>query len=297
MRMPDSPGSLGSIPDFKPRSKSTMVVTAIVCLIVGAVGAVVLMMALGPSSKKQAAKRARPAVTATAAPAKCPPCAPDAGAPVPTLTLKTGSVAEKAAAGDPAAVKQLESLAPGERTAEDIVALSRARAAERRQAIAEVIRKIQLVPKFADERDTLKALRKHANDAEVAPDLVLGLAGLPGPVGPDLLYKLGPAVWGTNPAKPLAQEVLYAKDVRSKASAALGVALDLEREEDCEKVAKILERAKVSADKRSLKGMGRLTKKTGCGPNKRGDCWACLHNRGNTLLKDAIKEASKRKAE
>jgi hypothetical protein len=287
--MPESPGSFGTMPDFKPRSKATMVVIAIVCLIVGAVGAVVLMTALGPSSKKQTAKRARPVAAAKAAAAPCAPCAPDAAA------SKSKSAAERAADGDPDAVKQLEALAPAERTTEDIVALSRARAAERRKKLADMIHKIELVPKYAEERDTMKALRKYAGDAEVAPDLVLALAGLPGPVGPDLLYTLGPATWGTNPAKPLAQEALYAKDVRSKASSALSVALDLEREDSCENVVKILERAKVSGDRRALRGMDKLTKKTGCGPKKRDDCWPCLHDRGNTLLKDAIKEASKRK--
>jgi len=263
-----------------------MVVTAVVCLIVGVLGAVVFMKTFGPSPNKHAAKRAPPAATAKAAPAV--PCVP----PAP----KSKSVAERAAEGDADAVKQLEALSPGERTAEDIVALSRARVAERRKAVVEVVRKIELVPKFAEERDTLKSLREFANDAEVAPDLVLSLAGLPGSVGPDLLYKLGPAAWGRVAAKPLAQETLYAKDVRSKASPALAVVLDLERETSCENVVKILERAKVSGDRRALKAMDGLRKKTGCGPQKRDDCWPCLHARGNTLLKDAIKAASQRKA-
>jgi hypothetical protein len=287
--MPDSPGSSGSIPDFKPRSRAPLVVTAIVCLVVGVLGAVVFMKTFGPKPNKRTTGRAQPAATAKAAPAPAVPCVA-----APASTSK--SVAERAADGDADAVKQLEALAPAERTAEDIVALSRSRTAERRKAIAELVRKIQLVPKFAEEQDTLKSLRKHANDAEVAPDLVLALAGLPGPVGPDLLYKLGPAAWGPVAAKPLAQDVLYAKDVRSKASPALGVALDLERaEQSCDAVAKILERAKVSADKRALKAMDGLRKKTGCGPQKRDDCWPCLHERGNDLLKDAIKEAGKRK--
>jgi hypothetical protein len=286
--MSDSPGSSGSIPDFKPRSRTPMVVTAVVCLIVGVLGAVVFMKTFGPSPSKRAGKRAQPAATAKAAPAPAAPCVP----PAP----KSKSVAERAAEGDADAVKQIEALSPGERTAEDIVALSRARVAERRKAVAEVVHKIELVPKYAEERDTLKSLRQFANDAEVAPDLVLALAGLPGPVGPDLLYKLGPAAWGRVAAKPLAQETLYAKDVRSKASPALAIVLDLEQETSCDAVVKILERAKVSADSRALKAMDGLRKKTGCGPQKRDDCWPCLHERGNTLLKDAIKEASKRKA-
>ena len=284
--MSDSSGPSGSIPEFKPRSRAPLVITAVVCLVVGVLSAVVFMKALGPSANKRAAKPAQPAASAKAAPV---PCIADAGAPPPK------SVAERAAEGDADAVKELESLPTGERTAEDIVALSRARVAERRKAIAEAVHKIELVPKYAQERDTLKSLRAYANDPEVAPDLVLALAGLPGPVGPDLLYKLGPAAWGRVAAKPLANDTLYAKDVRSKASAALAVVLDLEQETSCDAVVKILERAKVSGDRRALRAMGRLRKKTGCGPQKRDDCWACLHERGNTLLTDAIKEASKRK--
>jgi hypothetical protein len=280
---------MGSMPDFKPRTKGTVIVTAIVCLVIGALGAVALMMTLGPSAKKRTAQRGRPAATATAAPAKCPPCVQ------PPPVAKNQSVADRAAEGDPDATKQLRALAPAERTAQDIVALSRASAAERRKQMSELVRKIQLVPKFAEDQETLKSLRKYSVDAEVAPDLVLALAGLPGPAGPDLLYKLGPGTWGTTPAKALAQDLLYAKDVRSKASPALAVALDLDQEKSCENVVKILERAKVSGDKRALKPMDGLTKKTGCGPKKKDDCWPCLHGRGNTLIKDAIKEASKRK--
>ena len=110
---------------------------------------------------------------------------------------------------------------------------------------------------------------------------------------PAISARIGPGSWQKTPAKPLASDALYAKDVRPKASKGLGVYLDLAKEQDCDKVAKILERAKTDGDTRSLKLLDGFRKKTGCGPKERDDCWACL--REGDLLKDAVKAAAQRK--
>jgi hypothetical protein len=191
-------------------------------------------------------------------------------------------------------VKAVEALPLEERTAEQIVALSKADAAEKRAKIAEITHKIEVVPKFAAESGTRTEINGLAGDAEVAGDLVLALAALPGELGPELLYKLGPGSWQKTPAKPLASDLLYAKDVRPHASKALGVYLDLAREKDCDKVKALLDQVKQSGDSRSLRILDGYRKKTGCGPKERDDCWKCL--REGDLLKDAVKEASKRKA-
>jgi hypothetical protein len=107
------------------------------------------------------------------------------------------------------------------------------------------------------------------------------------------MYKLGPASYPKTIAAGLIEEVLYAKDVHAKASTALAVLLDLRREEDCAKVSKLLLKAKTDGDKRIVPQLARLEKKTGCGPKKLDDCWACL--RKTTLIKEALKEAGKRK--
>jgi hypothetical protein len=277
-------------PDFKPKSKRPLIGAALVGLALGALGTVGVMLTLAPTPKKS---RARPAGPVAAAPEKPPPPA-DAGAPSAEAATAKDPLAEKAVRGDPQAVEAIRALALEERTPEQIVALQGAAAQTRRNAIAALIRKMELVPRVAEERSTVTEVTELANDAQVANDLVLALANLPGAAGTELLYRIGPGSRRQSPAKELANDVLYAKGVRSKASPALAVYLDLAREDnDCQSVAKILERVKISGDRRALGPMGKLGKKTGCGPKQRDDCWRCL--RKGDLLKDATVAARKRK--
>jgi hypothetical protein len=94
--------------------------------------------------------------------------------------------------------------------------------------------------------------------------------------------------------RDLAEALLYSRDVRSKASKALGVTLDLYAAEECEDAMKALQSAKQHGDKRATIAMGRFWNKRGCGDNKLVDCWPCL--RTNDLLKDAAAAARKKKS-
>jgi hypothetical protein len=242
------------------------------------------------STPKQPAARLAPKKAAKAKPST----AADAGADAADAGPAKDPLAAKAESGDPDAIKAITALELSERSADQVVALNRSEAAAKRQKIADLVHKIELVPKLGQDRNTVKVVRALAKDARVAGDLVLGLASLPGTIGPDLLYKIGPGAWGKSPAKKLASDALYAKDVRPKASPGLGVYLDLSLEDnDCEAVIKILERAKISGDRRSVRLLNKLTRKTGCGPAKRNDCWPCL--RKGDLLKDATVAARKRR--
>jgi hypothetical protein len=164
-----------------------------------------------------------------------------------------------------------------------------------RKEISELKRKIELVPKVAHEKTTIDKLREYARDRALAIDVMEMLASLEGEVGADLLYRL----WRdrrirSKETRALAEELLYSKDVRKKASAALGVTLDLRAVEDgkCEEASAILERAKTKGDKRAQYAMGRFFQKRGCGDNKLLDCWPCL--RTGDLLKDAAAAVRKR---
>ncbi len=227
--------------------------------------------------------------SASADPEPEPSASASAEAPSPLGTL--GPVA----LGDPDALKALAERDRTSRAAEETLALARGRAAAQRKEISELKRKIELVPKVAREKSTLDKLRDFAGDRALAIDVLEMLATLEGEVGPDLLYTL----WRDRrirdtETRDLAEELLYSKDVRAKASAALGVTLDLRAVEDekCDEAAKILERAKTQGDKRALYAMGRFYQKRGCGENKLLDCWPCL--REGDLLKDAAAEVRKR---
>jgi serine/threonine-protein kinase len=292
--MPPTTDPANELPDFKRRTKKPYLGAALAGLLVGILGTVAATFVIGAGDKESSKKARKPEASASAkAQAKKPTPPADAGT---EAEAESGDpLAAKAAQGDPDAIKAIETLPIEQRTAEQMVALYEARAVAKRKEIAELAHKIELVPKFAAEPNTRKTIVKYAADSQVAGDLVVALANLPGEAGPDLLFRIGPKTWRRTPAKTLATDALYAKGVRSKADPGLSVYLDLRIEEDCEKVMKILERAKASGDSRSLGQLARLRKKTGCGPKKRNDCWPCLRKQRGKLLKDAIAAAGKRK--
>jgi len=86
---------------------------------------------------------------------------------------------------------------------------------------------------------------------------------------------------------------LLGKTIRSKASPALSVALDLRLVEKCDEALALMPRVIQEGDKRTFTTLTRMQRKSGCGANKRLDCFPCL--RKGTELKDALKAIKTRK--
>ena len=272
-------GPLPSTPPPPRRSAAPLAIAAVFGLIVG--GA---LTAIGMVLFQSPPRAAKPAASASAKSAAPPPSA--SASAKPEL-----SPIERAAQGQKDAVAELEKMPREERTAEQDLALASARAVDKRKQIDELGRKIKLVPKLGRDRNTKKKLEELAADREVGNDALAMLSKLPGPVGPDLLYMIWTRTSRKTDTTELAEQLLYSKDVRPKASDALSVALDLRVEDDCDKMKKLLERAQDKADRRSVVPIVHLNVKRGCGPKKTDDCWACL--RKTTLVKDALKAASR----
>ena len=149
-------------------------------------------------------------------------------------------------------------------------------------------------PAVLKDKSALSELRKLTQDPDTARSALAGIAELPGPLGADLLYEIWTGTPNRTDATELARALVYAPDVRAKASPALAVALDLRRAETCEQNRELLARALSDGDRRSFNLLAKLKRKQGCGPNKRQDCYACL--REGTELDDAIKTVKTRKA-
>lgn len=269
-------------PSPPPRSSAPIVIAAIAGLVVGgALTAIAMVLLRAPSPAP------RPLASASARPE--PPPSASASAAPPELTLE-----QRAAKGEKDAVAELSKMPREQRTAEQDLALASARRVDKEKQIDALGRKIKLVQKFGRAHATKKKIEKLADDREVGNEMLAMLAKLPGPAGPDLLYSVWAHTHRKTDTTALAEELLYSKDVRPKASEALSLALDLRNETDCKKMKKLLERAKEKGDRRSVVPIVHLNAKHGCGPKKRADCWACL--RKTTLVKDAFKEVSRRKA-
>jgi hypothetical protein len=117
------------------------------------------------------------------------------------------------------------------------------------------------------------------------------LEGPMGPAGVDVLYDVA-FVGKPQSATARARRALQSQQIRSHASAAALVALDLQRASRCEEKRALLLRAKEVGDARSSAILSGFTSTTGCGFLRDRDCWPCLHRDG--LLQAAIGAISTR---
>jgi hypothetical protein len=109
------------------------------------------------------------------------------------------------------------------------------------------------------------------------------LAKVQTPLALDLIYEAWTATKERSQATELARRLLYSADLRSKASPALAVALDLRAASTCEDYRSVLPRALTDGDRRSLVPLAKLVSRRGCGSNKTSDCFACLRGPGDDL--------------
>jgi hypothetical protein len=268
----------------KRRSPVGVVLAFIGGLLVGG-GGVATSVSLGDASDAEAG-----AASASASAAPEPPSASAApSAEPPKLT-----VLDRARKGEDEALEELGGLAPGERDIEQTLAIAEGNRATKLSQIAEIKRKVELLPKYAREKPGKAQILDLARDREVSTDTLAMLASLPGDVGPDLLYEIWTGTRGRNETTELAEQLLHTKDLRPKASKALSIALDIRETEDCDTMAKLLQAAIEDGDRRSLVPIVRLNNKRGCGEKKRDDCWPCI--RDTNLLKDAVVATRSRRA-
>ncbi len=231
----------------------------------------------------------RPEVAVASAPPPPPPAPSASAAPPKVLTP-----VEKAAAGDAEAMAAIAAKTIEQRSVEESIALGRGRSAEKVTGVLKLGKTLEKNPEFGNDPEMHKRLRELANDPEVAVEALFITSKLQGTGGPDVFYDVWTGTRKKTVATELAQSLLFSKDVRAKASDALSVALDLRTTTDCEEMKAVLERAKEHADRRSIRSLGKLNLKFGCGEKKNEDCWKCF--RTTHLLKDAIKTSTKNPA-
>jgi len=295
---------------LKPRSSLPVFFAALIGLLIGAAAGGGAVIKFGPDlgfGKKKRGRSEAPvssappaaSATASAAPPASASAAGSAAPPAGGLSAflpapAKDTLAGRAALGDADAAKQIEARPMDQRTLDEAMGLASSRVQAKRKEIADLKRKLVLLPKIiVEDKTVLTRLKELANDRDVTVDTLAMFASLDGPLGPDLLYNVASARTKSDSAK-LAEELGYAKEVRSKASEALGALLDLKKTDKCEEASKILERMKLRSDRRATGPLGRLTEKKGCGEKKTEDCWKCL--RDGDLLKDTLAETKKRPA-
>lgn len=231
---------------------------------------------------------APPAATVNSASASAEPVASAA----PPMTL-----VERAASGDYKALDELKEKQPDARTVEETLALARGRSHNKGAALEGFAQEIQKNPDVLKNREQIQRLRDFLNDRETANQAAEVIVGLPGTLGPDLLFEATGSKSPRDTAQ-LAQDLLASKEVREKASPALGVTLDLERAKECDEFKNLLPKVSEQGDRRSLPALIKLAKKTGCGDDGKDDCYACIRDLDKDKkaidLGDAITAAKRR---
>lgn len=227
------------------------------------------------SSQAPPAAQAHPAAPtppSAAIPAEGP-VASVAPPPVDEIALARG--------GDVAALKRLELVPAAERTIEQALAIDAGHAVRAQREARRLASDMREDPSLLEDSSTLAHAYRLALDPVVAPDLLGGLAAIEHPTVADLFDDLVArgepgGRGGLVVSDLLASDLLERRGLRSKASPALKVILDLRTARDCWQTGEALARATQHADDRALRLLEPLATETGCGPKKLDDCYPCL---------------------
>lgn len=182
------------------------------------------------------------------------------------------------------AIAIIQARPEAERTASDWRALALEHAAHQDlgSALAAVRRVLAAEPRLAKDPTLIALVRRAADDPEQVVRALDLAAELGGP-GADVLYDVWSAAQGDpvrRTAATLAEERLARSEVRSQASEALAIALELRPGKTCLEYKKLLPRAVEHADARAEPYLAKLSKKELCRGGRFSfrqlDCWACL---------------------
>ncbi len=247
--------------------------------VVVTVGLVCLGLGLGVSFML---RPTAPAAEASGRPSASAPVDPPK--PEPTLL-------ERASEGDPKGMEELNAIALEQRTIPQMVALARGRGVEKRLALDHMKKTVGDTP----DKESAKRLMQFAQDGETAREALALIASLPGSVGVDMLFELSNAKATPAEMALFATQLLSTQEVRKKASPALALVFDMKEAADCEARKKLLEKAIEVGDRRLVKQVVALTKKTGCGDKKTDDCHPCLRDDNSKIIVDSLIKIQKRK--
>ena len=147
-------------------------------------------------------------------------------------------------------------------------------------------------PSYAADKTMLTGLRIYASKDEGHQDVLLFAADHMGPKGSDLLFDVWASTSLKTDATTKAWDLLTRADQESRMSEALKLALEVREATSCEDYEKLLPRMAQQGDERSYRVLRSLIKDTGCGPNRKDDCFPCL--REDALLDEALTQTQMR---
>jgi hypothetical protein len=214
-------------------------------------------------------------------------------APEPTAEPEKQGVHAQASRGQIEAIERLKQIAKHERSVEDVVALARGAVVLRSEALEPLTERLEADPKLLNDASFRKEFLEFVRGRNTYVDALAALARVPSQTGPDLLYEVWTGTKKSNEVTRLANDLVYTKSARGRASDALSVALQLRSADSCQSSKTAVQRALDYGDRRSVHLLGRLLSTRGCGPDKADDCYPCL--RDSELVQQAIDAVRNRK--
>lgn len=265
-------------------------ITPMVILLV--LGSAFAAAAVSTNDGERTAPAASDSAAAAASVAPAPSALPSAEvAPTPEPTPSAAQPPALPAASID--TEALEARRAEELTKSEALTLAAAHRQREIARVAQLRQKLTRDPGLFKDPATLAELRRAAEDPLTAPDALGAMADAPGPLSADLLYEMWTGTVVRNSATELARSLVFSKEVRAKASPELAIALDLRIAETCEQNKELIPRVLDKGDRRSLALLAKLSRKFGCGANKRQDCYACL--REDKSVDDAMTAVKKRR--
>lgn len=212
--------------------------------------------------------------------------------PSPSLAITVPDpLIVRARGGDMAAIRALEAQPPKRPTAGYWAALGRGNAFNKlwSAAIEAYGRAIDLDPNQANDADMIADVHAAAMEAESSMAAVKFAAQRMRASGADIVFDIWLlAASGKAPQADTraAKKMMEDAHLRSQASTALKVALDLNDARGCAEYKRLLPQVISNGDDRCMRTLRRLTYDRGCGLFSLADCYSCL--RGSPLLPQAM---------
>lgn len=179
------------------------------------------------------------------------------------------------------------------------IAIGHTQFEEWKQSVAAHRNALQLDPSLKSDPELLQRLRDMALRHEVYDAVANVALNLLGEAGLDLMYDVWLTARDDDSKLAIAQAAQKSLGIfrLRGASQALRVTLALQfaKPGECSEVSKALTDALKYADERSVPELEKLRSTTGCGVNKKRDCYPCIRERG-AELDTAIRLAKGRKA-
>jgi serine/threonine-protein kinase len=216
-------------------------------------------------------------------------------------SAKLQQLTTRAEQGDRAAIAELSAWTPSELGRAQWLSLGRGHAllGDLPKSLSAYGRAIDSEPGLVTDPGLIDTLYRALSQRDDAPMALQFLQAHPSTPGADLLYETWSRLRSSRNKddREIARQAhtLVGKpSVVGKFSQALKVALDLASARSCSQYRKLLPQAIDHADTRSLTLLRRLTRRSGCGFLRLGDCYGCL--RGSGKLSQAIAAAAARPA-